>query len=299
MHYSFCMNVRAEIVKRVRRFSDSNQDSIGLCSVCGNDSRFSYNSWAIDPSLLRGWEGENINAAYLYRESMFCSNCNSNYRVRRLAKELVNRFAPECTSLEQLMNEPSFSELKILEVNEIGSFGSFHAILKKHPSVITTRYVPGGAFGSTLDGSSIQDFEALTFEDDSFDLIIHSEVLEHIPRLEKAKSEMYRTLKPGGDCMFTIPVNLNIPNTFTRAEFSPEGMRINLHDPLFHGRGGGPFRLLPARDDYLEITSFGSDATSVLGTSAVTVVALSDPGAKFNLGEDLVFLAVNPPPTSP
>jgi SAM-dependent methyltransferase len=286
------MNLKAEIVKRIRRFSDSSHDSYEICTVCGSNTKFSYNSWAIDQTLLRGWEGATIGAAYLYRESMFCAVCHSSYRVRRLAKELINAFSPECVSLEQLVKQPVFASLKILEVNEIGSFGSFHSILKKHPLVTTTRFIPGGPFGIYRNGASIQDLESLTFEDSSFDLILHSDVLEHIPRIEFAINEMYRVLKPGGRCVFTVPVNLNISKTFTRAEFLSTGKRIDLHKPLFHGRGGGPFRILPVRDDYLEITSFGADAASVLSANNITLTTLTDSNAKFGIGEDLVFLAM-------
>jgi hypothetical protein len=102
---------------------------------------------------------------------------------------------------------------------------------------------------------------------------------------------MYRVLKPHGNCVFTIPVNLKIPSTFTRSIFSDSGNRVDLHKPLYHGRGGGPFRLLPVKDDYLEITSFGSDALDVLADSTVVMRVAKDLNPLFDLGEDMVFVA--------
>lgn len=50
----------------------------------------------------------------------------------------------------------------------------------------------------------------LPFADKTFDRIIASEVLEHILEDEKAISEMYRVLKPGGIALITVP-NKNYP----------------------------------------------------------------------------------------
>lgn len=54
------------------------------------------------------------------------------------------------------------------------------------------------------------DATKLPFKDKTFDRIIASEILEHIPDDQKAVSEMYRVLKPGGIVMVTVP-NKNYP----------------------------------------------------------------------------------------
>jgi len=54
------------------------------------------------------------------------------------------------------------------------------------------------------------DATKLSFADNSFDRIIATEILEHIPDDQKAISEMYRVLKPGGIVMVTVP-NKNYP----------------------------------------------------------------------------------------
>ena len=56
----------------------------------------------------------------------------------------------------------------------------------------------------------VADATDLPFADDTFDRIIASEVLEHIPNDEKAISEIFRVLKPGGIVMITVP-NKNYP----------------------------------------------------------------------------------------
>ena len=50
------------------------------------------------------------------------------------------------------------------------------------------------------------DAEALDFDDDVFDGVIHGELWEHIPNPEKAVSEGLRVLKPGGYLIATSPI---------------------------------------------------------------------------------------------
>ncbi|MEO1552347.1 MAG: class I SAM-dependent methyltransferase [Pseudomonadota bacterium] len=49
------------------------------------------------------------------------------------------------------------------------------------------------------------DATALRFEDDSFDAIICSEVLEHLPDYDAALTEMRRVLKPDGKLCISVP----------------------------------------------------------------------------------------------
>lgn len=58
--------------------------------------------------------------------------------------------------------------------------------------------------GATLD-SVRADALHLPFENDSFDRIIASEVMEHIPDDEIALRELHRILKPGGIAAVTVP----------------------------------------------------------------------------------------------
>lgn len=50
-----------------------------------------------------------------------------------------------------------------------------------------------------------EDATRLPFEDRTFDRVIATEILEHIPDDQKAISEMYRVLRPGGIAMVTVP----------------------------------------------------------------------------------------------
>ena len=51
------------------------------------------------------------------------------------------------------------------------------------------------------------DITNITFEDDSFDVILCNHVLEHVPDDHKAMSELYRVLKPGGWAILQTPMS--------------------------------------------------------------------------------------------
>jgi SAM-dependent methyltransferase len=74
--------------------------------------------------------------------------------------------------------------------------GMFAAIREDEAATL-----PEGAGGSATNG----DATRLPFADASFDRIIASEVLEHIPDDTAAFSELARVLKPGGTLAVTVP----------------------------------------------------------------------------------------------
>ncbi len=61
--------------------------------------------------------------------------------------------------------------------------------------------VPDGASAETVPGDAL----ALPFDDESFDHVIASEILEHIPEDDKAMHELVRVVKPGGRVSVTVP----------------------------------------------------------------------------------------------
>jgi SAM-dependent methyltransferase len=91
--------------------------------------------------------------------------------------------------------------------------------------------VPATGVGSQVQGDAL----ALPFADGTFDRIIASEVLEHIPDDVAAIAELVRVLAPGGRIAVTVPTRL------------PE--RINwLLDDEYHDFPGGHIRIYRQRE---------------------------------------------------
>jgi SAM-dependent methyltransferase len=80
------------------------------------------------------------------------------------------------------------------------------------------------------------DLTNLTFNNDSFDVIICNHVLEHIPDDAKAMSEMYRVLKPGGWALLNVPVDNSRATTFEDIHINDPKKQLELFGQPDHVR---------------------------------------------------------------
>jgi SAM-dependent methyltransferase len=94
-------------------------------------------------------------------------------------------------------------------------------------NLVTSYYKPGDALH--------QDLTALNFADNSFDLCLSFEDLEHIPDYHKAIEELYRVTKPGGHVLLSTPFILENDHTLIRAVINVNGEITHLLEPEYHG----------------------------------------------------------------
>jgi SAM-dependent methyltransferase len=100
--------------------------------------------------------------------------------------------------------------------------------------------VPAGAAIRPAAG----DARAMPFADDSFDVVIASEVLEHIPADADAFAEISRVLRPGGVAAVTVPAWL------------PERICWLLSDD-YHNTPGGHVRIFTRRELNVKLARAG------------------------------------------
>ena len=105
-------------------------------------------------------------------------------------------------------------------------------------------------------GERCENLEALTFPDQSFDLVITQDVLEHVFRPRRVFSEVARVLKPGGAHIFTVPIVRKAKRTRRRAEIQADGTITHLHEAEFHGNPVDPNGSLVTMDWGYDIASF-------------------------------------------
>jgi SAM-dependent methyltransferase len=96
---------------------------------------------------------------------------------------------------------------------------------------------------ASLIGAS-GDATRMPFPDDSFDLVIAAEVLEHIPADQRAINEISRVLRPGGIAAVTVPAWL------------PERVCWALSDD-YHNVPGGHVRIFTRREIEIKLRRAG------------------------------------------
>jgi SAM-dependent methyltransferase len=204
-------------------------------------------------ALISNWElSDNFKLSLVERENYFCSNCSANYRMRVHAESIFRLYDLGNTyELIQLLENKNFT------VYETAAYSIFRSkSIKNIKNYIVSEYFDNAAFGSYVDGIRNENLECLSFSDNSFDVVVNSDVLEHVSNLDKALSEIKRVLKPGGYHVFTLPVDYELGRTVERARIV-NGKVEHLKKPVMHGdtiRGEG---ILAFRD-------FGSDVLDYL-----------------------------------
>lgn len=136
--------------------------------------------------------------------SYVCPACQSSLRYQGQARVLVQRYARHgATCLAALCHESEFQALRIWEPGELGPF---RAHLRGLAGYETSSYWAEVAPGDTREGVRCEDLMALTYPSASLDLVITSDVFEHVRRPYLGFAEVHRVLKPGGAHVFSVPV---------------------------------------------------------------------------------------------
>jgi SAM-dependent methyltransferase len=187
----------------------------GMCSLCGHSGIFRRSHKSI-------------------REGYPCPKCKASLRYRHQASIILDVFDnPSIKTFAELAGNPGFRYLSIYEPGIIGPFRKYIKHLKGyHQSYYWADVRPGEYF----KGVRCENLESLTFEDDFFDLIITSDIFEHIRKPFTAFGEIYRVLKPGGHHIFTVPMlTWPLPEE-TQSRVKIDGVQdIHLKEPVYHG----------------------------------------------------------------
>jgi SAM-dependent methyltransferase len=160
------------------------------------------------------------------RESGACSSCGASNRQRQMALMLRRELRQRPRGRLAL---PAQLRLYSAEAS-----GALHAALADAPGHVCSEYW-GTAYasGTTVNGIRHEDLQQLSFDDASFDIVLSSDVLEHMPDAYCAHREIFRVLRRGGRHIFTVPFR-GAPCDDVRAKLVPSGIEY-LAEPLYHG----------------------------------------------------------------
>jgi SAM-dependent methyltransferase len=218
----------------------------GPCPVCGG-KEFSQVA-VLGEELIAQWQLQEKETEYINRQQGFyCLGCRNNLRAMALVAAILSEYGFKGT-LEQFCDD--YQHLKVLEINPAANLFS---VFKKIPGHILVEYPQ-------------VDMMKLHFDAELFDLVIHSDTLEHIPDPIKALEECRRVLKTGGRCAFTVPM---VVDRWTR---SRAGLPLSYHGEPKDG----------LMSDLMVHTEFGADIWKNIlqaGFSSCRIFSLEYPAA--------------------
>ena len=251
------------------------------CAVCGRFAPDALSS-AGHPPQARGLWGlsPRLANALARKESCDCARCGAKLRARRMARVILQLYplgnppAP-ARSLASWAQDSRIQELRIAEINRIEGL---HEQLAGLPAFQASDYHPGAQPGELVEGIRSEDLTRLTYPDESFDLVLTSETLEHVPDLAAALREIHRVLSPGGRHIFTIPMLPGVPRTFARTVVRPDGS-LEHRAPLICHPGGDV--------GYPVFTEFGADFPEILSAAGFEVSIHFGPTARGRPGAGL------------
>lgn len=181
----------------------------GRCNICGNSTNFYYTEKA------------------LYREQLFCQECRTTSRYRSIARGILDAISDlrgvRCKSIAGLNRDLDIKALKVYDTQAsfywdtccypIPDLLSKCSWIEVHTSLYKPDQPRGARLGNDLTN---QNLEALTFDEASFDIVITSDVMEHVRLDSLAHREIRRILRPGGRYIFTVPHYRHTRNNLER-----------------------------------------------------------------------------------
>lgn len=184
-----------------------------------------------------------------------CLKCRANLPNLALIPVIKNAFG---------------ERLKDAEVYELSTYGATLEFLSKNcKKVFVSEYFPDEAFGVDIAGVRNEDIQKLTYENEVFDLVTSTSVMEHVPDDIRGFSECYRVLKNDGALIFTVPL-YDTKSSLQMAKLDDENNVVHLEVPEYHdSRLGGPKSALAFwRHSYNDI----SDRLKTAGFDEVQVL---------------------------
>jgi SAM-dependent methyltransferase len=197
------------------------------------------------PELIEAWKLSADEVRYIDRQQgLLCRACGARLRSMALAHAISVRLRSELPLSALALRHP---RLRILEINRAGELTQFLQAFPRH----------------VLAEFPDVDIQQLPYQDERFDLVVHSDTLEHVADPRQALHECLRVTRPGGFVAFTVPL------VYGRLTRSREGLPAS-----YHGYAG------PAEPDLRVVTEFGADVWAQVlaaGAGSCQLVSLEFP----------------------
>jgi SAM-dependent methyltransferase len=232
------------MVKQLKRLIDL-PTRLAIDAVSKARSILSSPAWLSYPRKVQcnicKWEGRDF-LSDLWHEHINCPRCRSGIRQRLFFAALQN--------IEKFSYEKIIHEKKVLHFAPEEMVGSK---IRDRASLYVTADFLRADCDLQLDMSHMPDIK-----DETFDVVIAFDVLEHVPNYQSALEEIHRILYSKGYAIFTVPQKDNLSNTFEDPNMiSPDDRKVHF------GQG-----------DHLRI--FGDDFAMAVERKGFTVVSVNE-----------------------
>lgn len=196
------------------------------CNICGNTGSLFFD---MPDRQLRA-----EHAIGIFRETLACRSCGSSMRQRTLAHALMDvlrdRFGYLGTNLDDLM-----ADLRRLRIWDTDAFSVLGQKIRLRAGGVLSKFNPESAFGCELETGVFNiDLQKISFGDNHFDVILSSDIMEHVRDDRAAHREIFRCLKPGGAYIFTVPYREDMSRTLRLIDTSSR-TDVYLTRPHYHG----------------------------------------------------------------
>ncbi len=172
----------------------------GWCAVCESDVTFrEYGPW--------------------HRDELVCTTCGSIPRQRAIMTVLS-------------LVRPDWRRERIWELAPAGPASA--KLQKECHEYLASQYWPDVPPGALVDGVRCEDLERPTLADNSMDVIVSSDVFEHIIDVEAAHAQIARVLDGGGIHVWTTPQYREMDASRPRVRRSSSGLEY-LEPAQYHG----------------------------------------------------------------
>ncbi|CAN5716465.1 hypothetical protein BH11PSE8_BH11PSE8_30760 [soil metagenome] len=192
-------------------------------------------------STLRG-NAPPVAASNLVAQGVLCPCCKGQFELFRPfgTPPRANAMCPNCGSLERHRLMQLYFERKTnlfsapLKVLHFAPEACFAAVLDNNPLI---DYISADLYAPNAKQKI--DITDIPYADDSFDVILCSHVLEHIPDDHRAMRELRRVLKPQGWALLQVPIDHRRATTFEDPSVTDPAERLRLFGQHDHVRWYG------------------------------------------------------------
>lgn len=176
----------------------------GFCPICRSMTTFrACNAW--------------------FRDHLMCMTCKGGSIPReRAVMVLLDRLRPNWRHLAIHESSPAPRGVSVLLAESCRAY-------------TPTQFFPGWPVGLEHHGVRCENIEAQTFPDETFDIVVTQDVMEHVFHPRLAYAEIHRTLRPGGLYLHTTPIYSDKALTERKADQTADGRVIYLAPPEYHG----------------------------------------------------------------